>query len=109
VAAFRDCRIEVPAWGDTPDFACDDAEVRLEPEGCLIHYHDDEGPVVLVGRPLEAGGFELTCRSRPRRGRLALASGCPSARPGARLEGEFEELGAGGGFSIVLGEAVGSR
>jgi len=98
--------VEVPAWGDRDDFVCDDADVQVEAEGCVVHYYDDDGPVVLVGRTIPGGGFEFACRSRPRTGRIVLAGAVPAIEAGARLEGEFEELGESGRFSIVLGSAL---
>jgi hypothetical protein len=60
-----ECQVEVEAWGDREAFECDDAEVWFEDELMLISYFDDEGIVVLEGRPDPDSGWKLSARSRP--------------------------------------------
>jgi hypothetical protein len=81
-----DSKVEVEAWGDHDRFECDDAEVWLDAETILVSYFDDEGVVVLEGRPDAEGGWELSARSRPRRASLRPIADTPGG-----LEGEIEE------------------
>jgi len=82
-------------------FECEDAEVWIEGESILISYFDDEGIVVLEGRGDEIGGWTLTGRSRPRRGRLEPARESPG-----EFSGELEEHGEKGRWSLRLGAPV---
>ena len=95
---YPECEVEVDAWGDRDAFACDDAEVWIEGDAILVSYFDDEGIVVLEGRPREGGGWTLAARSRPRRAFLAPMGDSPDA-----LVGEIDELGEIAGWRLRLG------
>jgi hypothetical protein len=82
-------------------FECEDAEVWIEGDSILISYFDDEGIVVLEGRGDEIGGWALTGRSRPRRGRLEPGRAAPG-----EFAGELEEHGERGRWSLRLGAPV---
>ena len=56
------CCIEVEAWPAREAFCCDDAEVWIDTESILISFFDDEGMVVLEGRPEPSGGWQLVAR-----------------------------------------------
>lgn len=93
-----DCRVEVEALGDQAPFECDDAEVWIEGDSILISYFDDEGMVVLEGRPDDASGWTLAGRSRPRRAFLR-----PMAEAPGSFAGEIDEHGEVAVWRLELG------
>lgn len=96
---YAEVRIHVGAFGSTPAFDCDDAEVWIEAESILVAYFDDDGVVVLEGRPDEAGGWRLAARSRPRRAFLT-----PMAETPGCYVGELDEQGEVARWTLSLGE-----
>ena len=97
------CRVSVEAFGDTEAFECDDAEVWIDGDQILVSYFDEDGIVVLEGWPRDAGGWEFSARSRPRRAFLA-----PMADDRGVLEGEIDEHGEVAGWRLTLGEPAGA-
>lgn len=98
-AHYSACEVSVAAFGDQEAFSCEDAEVWLEDDAILVSYFDEEGIVVLEGRPRAGGGWDLSARSRPRRAFLAPMSDSPE-----ELEGEIDEHGETAAWRLVLGE-----
>ena len=82
------CCIEVEAWPTREAFRCDDAEIWIDADSILISYFDDEGMVVLEGRPEPSGGWQLVARSRPWRAFLRPISDSPD-----NFAGEIDEQG----------------
>ena len=93
------CAVSVAAFGDTEAFECDDAEVWIDGDQILVSYFDDDGIVVLEGWPRDAGGWEFSARSRPRRAFLAPMPETPDT-----LEGEIDEHGEVATWRLTLGE-----
>ena len=54
-------------------FEDDDCDVRLDKNLLVVSYFDDEGALVFSGVRLDDGTFDLWCRGRVRRGRLAFS------------------------------------
>ena len=103
------CVVEVEAWGDREAFACDDAEVWIEGESILICYFDDEGIVVLEGRPDDAHGWTIAARSRPRQAFLRPmdeSPGAPVERPATDFVGEINEQGETAIWRLRLGPSA---
>ena len=103
------CEIEVEAWGDREAFVCDDAEVWIEGDSILISYFDDEGIVVLEGRPDDELGWMLSARSRPRQAFLRPMDESPGAsigRPETDFVGEINEQGEIAIWRLRLGPSV---
>ena len=100
---YAESQVEVAAFGSTAAFECDDAEVWIDAESMLISYFDDEGVVVLEGRPDGEGGWNLHARSRPRRAFLAPMAEAPGA-----YAGEIDEQGDVARWVVRLGEPDGS-
>ncbi len=76
MASFSGCRICVGFDDGRPDFEDEDSDLQLADGQLLISYWDERGVVVLVGREVEPGLFQLVARSRPRR--------CTLRREGSR-------------------------
>ena len=95
---YPECRVEVDEDGDRDGFECDDAEVWIEEASILISYFDDDGIVVLEGRPDEASGWILSARSRPRRAILTPMTDSPGS-----FAGEFDEQGEVAAWRLHLG------
>lgn len=83
--SFSNCRIVVTSDDGGPVQADDSAEVRFEDDFLIVHYWDEEGPVVFVSEHPQGTVFELRCRSRPRHARLELSEA------GDRLSGWWRE------------------
>ena len=96
---YPECRVTVAASDEREAFECDDAEVWIEGDLILVSYFDDEGIVVLEGRPRPEGGYTLSARSRPRRAFLAPVDEYPGS-----YAGEIEEHGETSPWSLVFGE-----
>ena len=95
---FPDCCVEVAAWADYDDFACDDAEAWIEDESILISYFDDEGIVVLEGISDREDGWILTARSRPRKATLR-----PVVGESRSFVGSIDEQGESSNWKLRLG------
>ncbi len=92
------CDVTVDARESRDAFACDDAEVWIEGDAMLVSYFDDDGIVVLEGRPREGGGWEFMARSRPWRAFLAPMGDSPES-----FVGEIDEQGEVAGWHLRLG------
>ena len=101
-AHHADCRVEVEAWTSREAFDCDDAEVWIEEDSILVSYFDDEGMVVLEGRPEAPDGWRLTARSRPWRAFLRPIGEAPGS-----FAGEIDEQGEVVAWRIRLGPEEG--
>lgn len=89
---FANCRVED---GEELD---EDADVEIDGPDILVSYFDSQGPVVLQGREAGPGRYEVTARSRPRKGELR--------RVGEDvLEGTWWEAGDRGTLRVTLGPA----
>jgi hypothetical protein len=95
---YPECRVEVAESETREAFECDDAEVWIEEKSILISYFDDEGIVVLEGRPDEASGWTLSARSRPRQAFLKPMTDSPGS-----YIGEINEQGEVAGWRLRLG------
>ena len=99
---YPDCEIEVGGFADREPFACDDAEVWIEGDSILISYFDEDGIVVLEGRPDDQSGWKLAARSRPRRAFLRPMSEDPGC-----FTGTLDEQGEVTAWRLRLGEPEG--
>ena len=98
-----DCQIEVARLGEREPFECDDAEVWIEGDAILISYFDDDGIVVLEGRPDDQSGWKLSARSRPRRAFLRPMSEDPGC-----FSGTLDEHGEVAAWRLRLGAPEGA-
>ena len=96
---YPECRVEVEGGGAREPFACDDADVWVEGESILISYFDDDGMVVLEGRPDADAGWTISARSRPRQAFLKPMSEDPGS-----FVGEIDEQGEVSIWRLRLGE-----
>jgi len=83
--SFSNCRIVVTCDDGRPVHEDRSAQVRIDEDFLIVHYWDDEGPVVFVAERPRGRVFELKCRSRPRQARLELSAS------GDRLSGSWRE------------------
>ncbi|MCG8590929.1 MAG: hypothetical protein MJE66_16680 [Proteobacteria bacterium] len=88
------CRVEL-LEPDGPRLVDDEAELRIGPDGVVLHYFDDLGPAVFVGEVGTGPPFRLVCRSRPCVGTLE------SAGEGV-FEGVCEDVGEETPWRITL-------
>ncbi len=100
---YPDCRVEVERSETRETFECDDADVWIEDESILISYFDDEGMVILEGRPDDEAGWRLSARSRPRQAFLK-----PMAEDPCSFTGEIDEQGEVTIWRLRLGEPDGA-
>ncbi len=96
---YPECRVEVEGGLDREPFDCEDAEVWIESESILISYFDEEGMVVMEGRPGDESGWTLSARSRPWRAFLKPMSEAPGS-----FAGEIDVEGEITTWRIRLGE-----
>lgn len=95
---YPECRVEVDGNAEIEPFECEDAEVWIEGGSILISYFDDDGIVVLEGRPDEDSGWTLSARSRPRQAFLRPMSESPGS-----FAGEIDEQGEVAAWRLHLG------
>ena len=96
---YTDCEVDVGGFGEREPFECDDAEVWIEGDSILISYFDEEGIVVLEGRPDDGSGWKLAARSRPRRAFLRPMSEDPGC-----FAGTLDEQGEVASWRLRLGD-----
>jgi len=96
VAVWSGCTVEILDEGGRALFRDGDCDVQLEGGELLVCYWDEAGAVVFAGRADASGGYELWCRSRPRRAALRASPG------GAGFEGSWREGDARGTWRIHL-------
>ena len=96
MSLWSGCRIRIVS--DQHGLVCedDDADLRIDEAGLELTYWDERGAVVFSGPPPEDEGYELVCRSRPRRATLR----CPGQAK--RLEGRWSEGDECGSWSVEL-------
>lgn len=86
MASFSGCRVTVAYDDGRPSHEDDDSDLQLGDGRLLLSYWDECGAVVLVGSETEPGRYELSARSRPRRGTLRREA--PRSFAGSWQEGD---------------------